>query len=188
MSINLQNVTFSYKDTPVLEDFSLEVKGGEVIALEGESGSGKTSIARLILGLERADAGVVAAPQKIAAVFQEDRLFPTLTVRKNISVAAKENDKTEYLLKMANLESVADKKVWQLSGGMKRRIAILRALNFGADALILDEPFNGLDPQNKKLMADLILEEYRDKPILLISHIKEDAELLSAKTIKLEKI
>jgi NitT/TauT family transport system ATP-binding protein len=109
-------------------------------------------------------------------------------VRKNISVAAKENDKTEYLLKRANLELVADKKVWQLSGGMKRRIAILRALNFGADALILDEPFNGLDPQNKKLMADLILEEYRDKPILLISHIKEDAELLSAKTIKLEKI
>ena len=52
----------------------------------------------------------------------------------------------------------------------------------------IDEPFNGLDPQNKKLMADLILEEYRDKPILLISHIKEDAELLSAKTIKLEKI
>ena len=103
MSINLQNVTFSYKDTPVLKDFSLEVKGGEAVALEGESGSGKTSIARLILGLERADSGVVTAPQKIAAVFQEDRLFPTLTVRKNISVAAKENDKTEYLLKMAKL-------------------------------------------------------------------------------------
>lgn len=188
MSIKLEKVTFSYDGAPVLKDFSLEVKGGEVVALEGESGSGKTTVARLVLGLEKAKSGEVRVPNKIAAVFQEDRLLPTLTLRKNISVVAKQNDKTEYLLKRANLETVADKKVWELSGGMKRRAAILRALNFGADALILDEPFNGLDRENKELMAQLIMEEYKEKPILLITHIKEDAELFSARTVTIEKI
>ena len=188
MSIKLRNVTFSYKDTPVLKNFSLEVKSGEAVALKGESGSGKTSIARLILGLERTNEGEVIAPKKVAAVFQEDRLLPTLTVRKNISIVAKENDKTEELLKRANLESVADKKLWHLSGGMKRRVAILRAINFGGEAIILDEAFNGIDSENKRLMAELIKEEYRDKPILLISHIKEDADLLNARTVILEKI
>ena len=188
MSIKLENVAFSYKNTPVLENFSLEVNGGEVVALRGESGSGKTSIARLVLGLEKAEHGSVSAPDNISAVFQEDRLFPTLSVRKNISIVSNGEDKTDYLLKKANLDSVADKKVWQLSGGMKRRVAILRAINYGADALILDEPFNGLDPQNKKLMADLILEEYKNKPILLISHIKEDSELFGAKVVQIEKI
>ncbi|MBR5451990.1 MAG: ABC transporter ATP-binding protein [Clostridia bacterium] len=188
MSIKLQNVTFSYKDTPVLKNFSLEVKNGETVALKGESGSGKTSIARLVLGLEKANEGKVTAPEKVAAVFQEDRLLPTLTVRKNVSIVAKENDKTDYLLKMANLDKVADKKVWQLSGGMKRRVAILRAINFGGEALILDEAFNGLDPENKRLMAELIKEEYKKKPILLISHINEDADLLNARTVTLEKI
>ena len=188
MSIKLENVTFSYKGTPVLESFSLEVKRGEAVALQGASGSGKTSIARLILGLETVIGGSVQAPEKIAAVFQEDRLLPTLTVRKNISIVAKENDRSDYLLKRANLEAVADKKVWQLSGGMKRRVAILRAINYGADAIILDEAFNGLDRENKVLMAELILEEYKDKPILLISHIKEDAEIFSAREVKIEKI
>lgn len=188
MSIKLQNVTFSYKDTPVLENFSLEVKNGEAVALHGVSGSGKTSVARLILGLETAMSGSIEAPRKISAVFQEDRLFPSLSVQKNISIVAKENDKTDYLLKKANLESVANKKVWQLSGGMKRRVAILRAINYGGDAIILDEAFNGIDSQNKALMAGLILEEYKDKPILLISHIKEDTELFSAREVKIEKI
>ena len=149
MSIKLRNVTFSYKDTPVLKNFSLTVNKGEVVALQGESGSGKTSIARLVLGLEKVEQGSVSAPNKISAVFQEDRLFPTLSVRKNISIVSSGVDKTDYLLKKANLESVADKKLWQLSGGMKRRVAILRAINYGGDAIILDEPFNGLDAENK---------------------------------------
>ena len=188
MSIKLKNVTFSYKDTPVLKDFSLDVKNGEAVSLVGVSGSGKTSVARLILGLEKAIDGIIEKPQKISAVFQEDRLFNGLSVEKNISIVAKENDRTKYLLKRANLESVSTKKIWQLSGGMKRRIAILRAINYGGDAIILDEAFNGIDSQNKRLMADLILEEYKDKPILLISHIKEDAELFNAREVKLEKI
>lgn len=188
MSIKLENVTFSYADTPVLKNFSLEIKAGTPVCLSGESGSGKSTVARLVLGLEKAAVGRVKAPAKIAAVFQEDRLFPSLSVRKNISCVTKENDRAGELLKRAGLLDVANKKIWQLSGGMKRRVAILRAINYGADALVLDETFNGIDPENKKLMAELILEEYGDKPILLISHIPEDAELLSANTVKLEKI
>lgn len=186
MPIKLQKVFFSYEDTPVLRDFSLEIADGEVVCLSGESGSGKTSVARLVLGLEKPQSGSVEAPEKIAAVFQEDRLFPAMSVRENIACVG--GNKTEQLLETAGLSAVAGKRLWHLSGGMKRRVAILRAVNFGADALILDEPFNGLDAENKKTMAKLILEVYGNKPILLISHYPPDAELLGARVVNIEKI
>lgn len=186
MPIKLENVTFGYADTPVLRDFSLAVADGEVVCLSGESGSGKTSIARLVLGLEKPQSGFVERPSKIAAVFQEDRLFPSMTVQKNVSCVG--GQRTAELLERAGLRAVAGKRLWHLSGGMKRRVAILRAINFGADALVLDEPFNGLDAENKKKMAELILEAYGDKPTILISHYPPDAEILGARVVNIEKI
>ena len=185
MSIKLKNVTFSYKGTPVLESFSLEVKRGEAVALHGVSGSGKTSIARLILGLETVIGGSVQAPEKIAAVFQEDRLLPTLTVRKNISIVTKENDRSDYLLKRANLEAVADKKVWQLSGGMKRRLSIARALAYGGEIYFLDEPLRELDEETLHTVASLIKEEITGKTAILITHDSFSLEYLSDRIINI---
>ncbi len=185
MQIKLENISFSYGKRDIIKNLSLEINKGERVALTAESGKGKTTVARLVLGLEKPNSGKIYLPQRISAVFQEDRLFPAMDVIKNIDCVNPEKSNSYYLLERAGLSDISHKKVWQLSGGMKRRIAILRALNFDAEALVLDEPFNGLDYENKTKMANLILEVYGDKPILIISHSKEDAELLGAKTINI---
>lgn len=187
--IELKNVSFSYGNSQILKDFNLTVYGGECIQLFGASGSGKTTVARLILGLEKADGGSIVVPQKISAVFQEDRLLENLDVIKNIRLTTSK-DKYEYadrLLKEFDLYSIRKKRVSQLSGGMKRRVALVRAIAFCGEALLLDEPFNGLDGDNKKIAADIIKRDFieQNKPVLLITHIKEDAEILGAKIIKM---
>ncbi len=187
MTIKLDSVSFSYNGKPVLSDFSLTVTNGERVCLVGESGAGKTTLFRLILGLEKADKGDVSVPQKISTVFQEDRLFKGVSVVKNIASTGSQKN-AEILLEKAGLIDIADKSIDQLSGGMMRRIAILRALNFDADALLLDEPFNGLDDENKKIMTDMILDTFAGKPILIISHNPQDSALLGAEQVEIEKL
>lgn len=185
--IKLKNVGFSYGDTVVLKNFSLEVKNGECVCLKGESGCGKTTVSRLVLGLESSQIGIVAVDGTVSAVFQEDRLIDTLSVKRNLLLISDDPHKAKLLVKQAGLESSFNKKVSSLSGGMKRRVAIIRALLFGGDALILDEPFNGLDFENKQKMAELITNQYikKNKPVLLISHIEEDAKLLNARVVEM---
>ena len=185
--IKLENVSFSYGELQVLKDFNLTVNDGECIQLYGVSGSGKTTVSRLILRLETADKGNVITPQKISAVFQEDRLLENLDIQKNIRMALTQEQYplAVKLLKEFGLYDVRKKRVSQLSGGMKRRVALARAIAFGGDALILDEPFNGLDSHNKKIAADIIRRDFleKKKPVLLITHVKEDAKLLGARIV-----
>ena len=173
----------------IVYNFNLTVNGGECVQLYGISGSGKTTVSRLILGLENADNGNIIVPQKISIIFQEDRLLENIDVQKNIRlVLSKEQyDFADGLLKEFGLYDVRRKKISTLSGGMKRRVALVRAISYGGDALILDEPFNGLDKDNKQIAANIIKREFIDKnkPVLLITHIKEDAELLNAKIINI---
>lgn len=187
--IELINISFSYTDIEVLKDFNLTVSGGECVQLYGVSGSGKTTIARIITGLETANSGQIVAPQKISVVFQEDRLLENLDVQKNIRlVLDKEKyDLADKLLEEFGLYDVRKKRVSTLSGGMKRRVALLRAIAYGGDALILDEPFNGLDTDNKQVAANIIKREFIDKnkPVLLITHVKEDADLLNARIVNI---
>jgi ABC-type nitrate/sulfonate/bicarbonate transport system ATPase subunit len=185
--LKLENVSFSYQDKKVLDNFSLEIKDGECICLKGDSGCGKTTVARLLLGLEKAQEGIVTAPKKISCVFQEDRLLDHLTVLKNIFlVIPKKREK--LVLELATELGLQDSlklKISELSGGMKRRVAIIKAIAFSGDALILDEAFNGLDLENKIKIANIIKREFtaKSKPVLMITHVQEDAELLDAKII-----
>lgn len=187
--LKLCNVSFSYGEKAVLKNFSLSVKGGECIALSGASGIGKTTVARLLLGLEKPQSGAVAAPDRISCVFQEDRLISSLNVKKNIQLVlrGKDDGLVDDLLSRFGLSGDAKSRIDSLSGGMKRRVAIIRAIAYAGDALILDEAFNGLDTQNKKIAAEIIKHEFLDKnkPVLMISHIKEDMEMLNARVIEI---
>lgn len=187
--IELKNVSFSYGELQLLKDFNLSVKGGECVQLYGISGSGKTTVSRLILGLEKADSGNINVPQKISAVFQEDRLLENVDVQKNIRLPLIKEQYVfaDNLLKEFGLYDVRKKRVSMLSGGMKRRVALVRAIAYSGDALILDEPFNGLDNDNKIIAANIIKREFlnKDKSVLLITHINDDAELLNAKIINI---
>ena len=185
--LKLENVTFSYQDRLILDNFSLEVKGGECVCLKGDSGCGKTTVARLLLDLEKAAEGTVLAPQKISCVFQEDRLLPNLSLQKNLFLVLPK-ERQAFALELAETLGLKDSlhlKANELSGGMKRRAAIIKAIAYGGDALILDEAFNGLDTQNKTKIADIIKREFvsKNKPVLMITHIQEDAKLLDAKII-----
>ena len=189
--IELKNVSFSYNELQILNNFNLTVYGGECVHLYGASGSGKTTVSRLILGLESTNLGQIIVPQKISAVFQEDRLLDNIDVIKNVRlILSKEQyEFADNLLKETGLWDVRKKRVSKLSGGMKRRVAIVRAIAYGGDALILDEPFNGLDATNKQIAANIIKREFLDKnkPVLLITHIKEDAELLNAQIVNINE-
>lgn len=185
--IELKNVSFSYNDLQILNNFNLTVNGGECVHLYGASGSGKTTVSRIILGLEKADNGQIIVPQKISTVFQEDRLLENVDVRQNIRLILSKDqyELADSLLKETGLWDVRKKRISKLSGGMKRRVAIVRAIAYGGDTLILDEPFNGLDKENKYIITNIIKREfiYKNKPVLLITHIKEDAELLNARIV-----
>ena len=188
--IEIKNVSFAYGEKKVLSDFSLTVNDGESVCLSGSSGCGKTTVLRLVAGLETPDSGEIVSSENISYVFQEDRLVPNLSIIKNIMLCLPK-EKKEFalaLLKEAGLEGVKDKKPSELSGGMKRRAAIVRAAAFGGDVLLLDEPFNGLDSDTKTKIAKMIRREFKGKTVLMVSHIKEDANLLYSKTIEMTNI
>ncbi len=191
--IKFENISFAYGDRAVLDDFELEVKDGQCVCLSGASGCGKTTALKVAVGLEKPHKGNVLGIERPSVVFQEDRLIPYLSLEKNIMLPLKKGNKVaetkvRELLTEVGLGNVLSKKVRDLSGGMKRRAAIVRAVVFAGDSLILDEPFNGIDGDNKRKVATVIKREFLDKnkPVLMVSHIPSDAELLSADILKMD--
>lgn len=187
--IELKNVDFAYGDRQILTDFSLTVADGECVCLRSPSGGGKTTVFRLIAGLEQPQGGTVSAPEKLSVVFQEDRLISRLSLKKNVLLPLSK-DRYLYALDLLSKVGLGDfsvTSVTKLSGGMKRRAAIVRALGFGGDALLLDEPFNGIDSENKRIIAQIIKTEVLKKgiPVLISTHVAEEAELLNARTVEL---
>lgn len=184
--IELKNISFSYAaEVPsraVLNDFSLIIESGDIIALTGESGIGKTTVMRLLLGLEKPCGGEINGLDgvRISAVFQENRLFPWYTVKKNVLLPSyREPDapvRADQILAALGLSEYGDKYPSELSGGQQRRVALARALLFGGELLILDEPFTGLDAELKRKAAALIRKRFYT--ILLITHDENELELL----------
>lgn len=187
--INFKNVSFKYGEKQILKDFSLDIKTGDRICLFGESGLGKTTLLRLIMGLEKPTGGEITGirDKKISTVFQEDRLLPFKTVKQNLILFGDEAEALENLSAL-NLSAVADSYPASLSGGMARRVAIARALTHKADIYLFDEPFNGLDSDNIKTAADLILEKTKGKTFIAVTHDKGEAELLHTEILDLKCI
>ena len=187
--IKIENLNFSYDKNHILNNFNLTVNNGECVQLFGVSGSGKTTVLRLILGLEKPSLGQICVPENLSVVFQEDRLLENVDIQGNIRLVLSKEQYAfaDTLLKEFGLYDIRKKRISKLSGGMKRRVSLIRAIAYGGDALVLDEPFNGLDYDNKIIAAKIIKREFiqKNKPVLLITHIIEDAKLLNAKTINL---
>ncbi len=185
--LKIDNITFSYGEKNIFKAFSLEIKKGDRLWLYGESGLGKTTLIRLILGLEVPQKGSIINLNKLkpSVVFQENRLLPFKTVLQNILLVTPNKDKAIKNLKALGLENEICTPVSELSGGMKRRVAIARALSTEFDYLILDEPFTGIDNDNIKTAAELILRTAEDKPIILVTHNEWEAELLATQKIEL---
>jgi len=208
MQLKIANLTFAYnkKEGNIVDNFNLEVKKGEVVALVGASGSGKSTVLRLTAGLEIPDAGeikiagqTVAAEHKFKAaekrevgmVFQDYALFPHLSVEKNIGFGidhlskSKRKARIKELLKLVNLEGFEKRYPHQLSGGQQQRIALARTLAPGPELLLLDEPFSNLDAELQDKIRRELNEIIKEVGVttILVSHDREDAEFMQAREI-----
>ena len=180
--ITIDRLTLSYGSQQVLKDCSLRVEPGSRVALMGPSGCGKTSLINVIAGLLTPDSGKVSVNGKVSYVFQEPALFPWLTAVDNINVVLSDGPETlpraEQLLEAVGLSDCRDKYPHQLSGGQKQRIAICRALAYGGDILLLDEPLKGLDADTRDQVSALLLQEWTGKTLLLVTHDPSEAQSL----------
>lgn len=184
--IDLNNVSFAYKEKPVFENFSLRLENGSKTCFFAESGKGKTTLLRIITGLEKPQSGTVDTYGEVfSAVFQENRLLPFKTVLNNITLIGAARDTALYHLTALGLGNAASKYPSELSGGMLRRAALARALSAEYTALILDEPFSGLDSGNIKTAAEHILKSAGDRTVIAVTHSEYEAEALGAKIIRI---
>ncbi len=187
--VEVRGLSKSYGERTVLERLSLTLEKPGVTALMGPSGSGKTTLLRILAGLERPDAGEVCGVGVVSMAFQEDRLLPQLSARDNILAVAPRGKRphlpADRLLAGCGLSDAADKLPAGLSGGMRRRVAVARALAVRYDLLLLDEPFAGLDAKTKEDMF-AFLEESLPKSgrCLLVTHDAEDAARLAHTIIR----
>ena len=174
--ISVKKLSKTFGGHQVLNNFSAEIPLCGVTVIRGASGAGKTTLFRLLLGLEKPDSGEIYGMQgrKPAVVFQEDRLLPWATALENAAIGSDEARAKNTLERLGLGENLCQLPR-ELSGGMKRRVAIARALAYGGDILFLDEPFTGLDEDNKRIAAQAMLEA--NVPILVITHDDAEAEL-----------
>ena len=187
MEIHIENLCKSYGGSPVLKNVSFTAGPG-VTCVMAPSGAGKTTLLRILLGLERPDSGSVPEGVRWSAVFQEDRLLEHLDAMGNLRFvlgAALDEPAANALLTELGLGDTAGKPVREFSGGMKRRLALARALLAPSDALALDEPFTGLDEENRARCQACVRRAGAEKPVLLVTHDPADAQALDAAVIKL---
>lgn len=174
MRICVEHLGKSYSGQRILSNVSFALGEG-ITCLSAPSGAGKTTLLRILLGLEKADEGRVVLPPELrwAVVFQEDRLLEQLDAMGNLRFvlgASLDETAAKTLLEELGLGDVGNKAVRDYSGGMKRRLALARALLCGADAVALDEPFTGLDEENRLRAWACIKRCTEGKIVLLVSH------------------
>ncbi|MCR5321905.1 MAG: ATP-binding cassette domain-containing protein [Lachnospiraceae bacterium] len=195
--MRIENLTFSYGDKLIFDNFSLEIPDEGITALSGPSGCGKTTLMRLIAGLERPDMnrldglemtndpqspgivnknGSLLPTSKIAMMFQEDRLVPGIAAKKQLEIAVPGCD-AEGWLKAVGLENESNTVPEKLSGGMKRRLSLARCLAFAQDKelILLDEPFTGVDPDRIAGISETIRK--MRMPIIVTGHTEETLKL-----------
>ena len=184
MDIAVKNVYKSYGDKRVLTDVSAVFPAGRCTCIMAESGKGKTTLLRLVMGLEEPDSGnITGVPERLSVVFQEDRLCEEFSIAANIRmVLSRDTDMSDDDIRRLMSELAMDEDintpVSKLSGGMKRRVAIARALAYDSEWLILDEPFKGLDEASREKVIGTITQ--KRKSAIMVSHNIAEAERMNA--------
>ena len=188
--LEIRKLSKRFGEKTLFEGLSLTVD--RPMILWASSGWGKTTLLRILMGLETPSSGTVSGIGWVGAVFQEDRLCPQLTAVQNVELVL-ENTKSDYkqqivrdLQRLGLDEAALDLPVRKLSGGQKRRAALLRAVWAESDTLLLDEPFTGMDPETMKKAASLLKERCQGKPVLLATHDREAIEELGWPVLRLE--
>ena len=197
MELIVNNLSKRFGEKLILDRLSLSMQSGEFMALVGSSGSGKSTILRLIAGLEHPSSGSISVDGKPVSspgpdrgmVFQKYSLYPWLNAAENVAFGmrlqrmkpAEIRERTAYFLEVVGLSEAADKLPRELSGGMQQRVAIARALATNPSILLLDEPFGALDLQIRESMQDFLLKlwERTGLTVLLITHDVEEALVLA---------
>lgn len=200
-SVNFRWPTAELDTTPVLENISFSIKRGEFVSIIGASGCGKSTLLNILAGVRQADSGhvtlknkIISQPNKdIGLVFQNYGLFSWLNIQENIEFGMKINgwskkersDKAKNLLEQIHLIEDAKKYPHQLSGGMRQRVAIMRALANEPEVILMDEPFGALDYLTRKSMNDLLISiwEKTKKTIIFVTHDINESILLSDRVI-----
>lgn len=187
MALQAVNVTKKYGENIVLNNFSYNFSDSGYTCIMGQSGCGKSTLLLILMGLVKPDSGEVRGrPAKISAVFQEDRLCENLTVLANLRLVfgKSRNDELLAALSEIGLDGCENQPVRELSGGMKRRLALLRALLAEYDVLFLDEPFKGLDSCTKARVMQLCRDKTAGKSVMLVTHDKGEADFFGGNLIE----
>lgn len=209
-TIKIENLAVAYQEIVIFNHFNLTLPSKGCVCFYGPSGCGKTSLLQTIAGLKKPIAGSINTQwtlakvensmskttkenkvlPKTAYVFQEDRLIPWLTALENVSIVLPKEKSIQQKIETAKkwlmavgLQDALDKYPAQLSGGMKQRVNIARALAFDAPIVLMDEPFKGLDDAIKGQIIGMLQELKKNKLLLLVTHDKEDASQLADQTI-----
>ncbi|MDR1784309.1 MAG: ATP-binding cassette domain-containing protein [Endomicrobium sp.] len=178
MDIVVENLNKKYKDKIILSNFCKTFEEKSTTFIIGTSGIGKTTLIQILMELEEYDSGSIEGIEnkKISAVFQSDSLCENLSVFLNVKLVSQNltcNEVEKELMKIGLVDCM-DKRVKELSGGMKRRVAIARALLYDFDLLIMDEPFKGLDEESKAKVMDFVIEKTKEKTVIIITHNLEE--------------
>lgn len=184
MDVILSGISKGYGSNKVIEDLTVTFPSGSASAIMGRSGCGKTTLLRLIANLEKADSGtIVGNDVKMSAVFQDDVLIDTFTPLKNISFAVGDSASRQEIIRhlsILGLKDAVSQPCSELSGGMRRRVAIARAILAKPKLLLLDEPFKGLDDETKDSVIAYVREHIEDITVIFVTHDATEIEKLGA--------
>lgn len=177
--LTVEHLFFQYDPKHIVfEDFSFSFEKGKITAIIGPSGCGKTTLIHLLASLLKPTGGKIHNSfEKLSYIFQEPRLFPWMTALENVTTVSDTKEDAKKLLEALELEKKSfDQYPSELSGGMKQRISIARAIAWKPDIILMDEPFHGLDAKTKAKTADVLFTYLKNKTGILVTH--DSADLL----------
>ena len=188
-NIIVKNLTKYYDEELIFNKYNCEFKTNEYNIIMGSSGIGKTTLLHILMGIDNDYTGqIINIPKSISPIFQENRLLEDFTVYTNLKIVndSIKEDEIDVELSRMGLEGIEKKKIRELSGGMKRRITILRAIMKNSEIYIFDEPFKELDESTYYIILKYIEEKLTNKTVILSTHRKEEIEFFNGNLISIK--